>query len=85
MQPAVHLRPDRLREHSSVAAELSATLEAALGRRPTPLFELDALDTTARRAVRALAELGSALAVAADAAESAERDAVRALHRAGPS
>lgn len=85
MQRAVHVRPDRLRAHAAAALELSGALQAVLGGRPEEMTELDQLDTRLRRAVRELAELNAVLAAVADAAESADRDAVRAVHRAGPS
>lgn len=76
----MELRPDRLRAHAAVAAELDAVLER-LGPPPGA----DELHATVTGARRELAALRDALLAAAAGAERADDDAARAVYRAaGP-
>lgn len=86
MRPDVHRDPERLREHAAAARELADVLLAALGAPdpgpPQHRAEVDRLDTSVRRAVRELVELGDALAAAA-AIGHTDVDLAARLHRAG--
>lgn len=79
----MHLRPDALRAHAASAAALADDLAAFDG---PPVWGgpdgIDAVATTVRRVRRELAELRSALLAAADGAQAADEDALRALGRA---
>lgn len=74
----MHLRPERLRSHAAVAADLAHALEA-LGPAPGPAAER--IDTVVRRARRELAEIEAALRGVAADAEAADEAAVDALRR----
>lgn len=70
MHPDVHRDPERLRGHAAAARELADVLRAALRGAEPPAAgphrgELERIDTSVRRAVGELAELGDALAAAA--------------------
>jgi hypothetical protein len=83
MPPAVHLRPDRLRVHAAEAADLATCLRSVLEDRPGDgAPALERLVTTLRRALSELGELDALLGAAADAAEHADAEAARSLHRA---
>ena len=72
----MHLRPDRLRAHAAIAAELMGAV-AGLGRPSGAEHVAVAL----RRASRELAELQAALLAAAAGAERADEDAAMGLTR----
>lgn len=75
----MHLRPDRLRAHAALAADLAGVLEA-LG--PAPDTRAERVDAVVLRARRELAEVEAALRGAATMAEAADHAAAAALHRA---
>jgi hypothetical protein len=83
MQPAVHLRPDRLRVHAAEAADLADGLRSVVECRDGPA-DLDHVVTALRHALLELGELGAVLTAAAAAAERCDAEAVRTLRRAGP-
>jgi hypothetical protein len=74
----MHLRPDRLRVHAAVAADLAGALEA-LGRAPGAAAE--PVDTSVLRARRELVEVEAALRTAARNAELADETGAAALRR----
>jgi hypothetical protein len=74
----MHLRPDRLRAHAAVAAELAGALEA-LGRAPGSAA--DSIDSIVLRARRELAEVEAVLRGAAGNAEAADHAVAAVLER----